>query len=170
MNSLAQWVASHGGIAPDSARDGEIGRIRALNGVLRGRRRVVSPTGQAFDRMASWAESAGFAVHSEDEFLDALERDAVALATKPTTRDRVYVDYELQDCDFAYPEEPEIEALDREDHDHTSGNCTVCGKPDENGLCPDCAAWAGDTIRELLMRKEQERQCLRFFETMRGRT
>jgi hypothetical protein len=77
------------------------------------------------------------------------------------------VDYELQDCDFAYPEE---ECYSRPDDDHTHGSCTVCGKPSEDGLCSECAAWAGDTIRELLTRKEQERQCLRFFETMRGRT
>ena len=102
--------------------------------------------------MATWAQEAGFPVHSEDEFLGALEQDANALATKQDTRNRVRVDYELQDCDFAYPEEE------------------CYSRPDENGLCPDCAAWAGNTIRELLTRKEQERQCLRFFETMRGRT
>jgi hypothetical protein len=164
--TLAQWVATHGGIAPDSARDGEIGRIRALNGVLRGRRRVVSPTGQAFDRMASLAREAGFPVHDEDEFLEALESDAGALASKQDTRGRCFTDYQLTESDQDF----EYECFDREDHDHTHGACTVCGRPDENGLCPDCARWAGDAMVELLTRKEQERQCLRFFETMRGRT
>jgi hypothetical protein len=136
--------------------------------------------------MASWAKEAGFPVHTEDEFLDALERDAGALASKQATRGRCFTDYQLTDRDFDYPDEPEddlteddiasgawipVEALDREpEHEHECGACTVCGRPDENGLCPDCAKWAGDAIVELLTRKEQERQCLRFFETMRGRT
>jgi hypothetical protein len=131
---------------------------------------VVSPSGQAFDLLARKAQEAGFQVASEDEFLDALEQDAIALAAKQASKGRVFVDYEsTEDDDLAwYAYHAQMDAYSKPDHDHTSGACTVCGKPCEDGLCTDCADWASDAIRELLSRKEQERQCMRFFETMRG--
>jgi hypothetical protein len=126
--------------------------------------------------IARKAQEAGFRVSSEDEFLDALEQDAIALAAKESSKGRVFVDYESTDDDdlawYAYHAQAEayIEAYSMPDDDHTHGACTVCGKPCEDGLCTACADWASEAIRELLTRKEQERQCMRFFETMRGRT
>ena len=157
--SLAQWVAAKGGIKiSHHEMRGEISRVRGLNKYLRGKRSVVSPTGQDFDRMALWAIEQGFPV-TEGTFLDELERDAVALS-RGELRNRVFVDYEIQDSDLAY-----FEGTEANDPDSC---CGVCGAYCEDGTCETCTDWAVDIFREFIVRRSRQRAAESFFETMRG--
>lgn len=156
--SLAQWVASRGGIKISNREmRGEISRVRGLNRYLRGKRSVVSPTGQDFDRMALWAIEEGFPV-TESTFLDELERDAAALS-RGELRNRVWVDYEIQDFDLAY------DGTEAHDHDQC---CGVCGAYCEDGTCESCTDWAVAIFREFIVRKSRQLAAESFFESMRG--
>jgi len=159
MDSLAQWIAKQGGIALDGMLSGEVARVRELNKKLRGRRRVVSPTGVALDRLTVYAREAGFQV-DDSTILDELERDGNALV-EGQIRNRVWADYQLQDYDLDYPCEPM-------EPEHSHECCSVCGIETDGGLCPQCLAWASGIFTETMIRLEAKQAVLGFFETMRG--
>lgn len=174
--SLAEWTASMGGVRlrENHGRDGEIARLREANKVLRGRRRIVSPTGGIeYDRLAIMAREAGFPVE-EDTFLDVLEEDAFAWANG-LTRKRCYADYDLTatDYDFAFeleaPDDHDYQAhaLECRDEEHEHAPCTVCGRSCGEGICSDCLEWATETTRELLREQERNRAVMAFFENVR---
>lgn len=134
--SLAQWVASNGGVRIDSGSlAGEVARVRELNRMLRGKRSIVRPTGQEPDVLAIWARHEGFPV-DERTFLDELERDAIGLAAG-SHKGRVYADWDL---------DPYLDAFELSEGDPEPTEChrcKVCGSiQDFDTVCNECCRWA----------------------------
>ena len=138
--SLVQWVASRGGVKPDSALAGELAELRQWNLRFRGRNSIVRDSGHSYDLLALSAHAEGYPV-DESTFLDALGRDACAWAEGSVTRNRVYANHAdfdayadfWPDNDFVVEDEPE------------SPPCAVCGAlgchSEPEPLCHDCTMW-----------------------------
>ncbi len=150
--SLAQYVAQEGGVClSDSTLQGELDRCRYLNLALRGRNSVLRPSGRQLDVMAIDCIDAGYPI-TEGDFLEALEADAHAWATK-STRSRVWVDYELSDDDLSlFDVEYESFLMERAE----APVCAVCDSPtgttvtfDGEILCAGCHTWATGLTGEL---------------------